>query len=229
MYKRPLFRGEGVSTHARPLGVAFRLTFIPCRGRCNTPWCSMLPRLAQNLVKWASYWVFVFIWAGVESNTVNIFTLGNKPLFTSNEAALVLGITNYFLNSCNNKMYGKEPRNNETSLYRTYCQSLDPSLYQGSTVISFVSSRMHSKYIIFNNDLAIIRLNFSKGVVTFVGDALQSKGPLTDSFIIIFIITIISLDITKRIYRLLHIVRRGDLETTRLIGEATSTSQYDKK
>ena len=60
------------------------------------------------------------------------------------------------------------------------------------------------------------------------GDALQSKEPLTDSFIIIIIT---SLDITKRIYRLQHIVRRGDLsqETTRLIGEATSTSQYDKK
>ena len=60
------------------------------------------------------------------------------------------------------------------------------------------------------------------------GDALQSKEPLTDSFIIIIIT---SLDITKRIYRLQDIVRRGDLsqETTRLIGEVTSTSQYDKK
>ena len=60
------------------------------------------------------------------------------------------------------------------------------------------------------------------------GDALQSKEPLTDSFIIIIIT---SLDITKRIYRLQDIVRRGDLsqETTRLIGEVTSTSQNDKK
>jgi len=57
----------------------------------------------------------------------------HEPLFPE-----VLGITNDILCLSNGKIYGKEPRYNETSLQRTYfCQSFGAPLYRGSTVIRY--------------------------------------------------------------------------------------------